>query len=322
MMCSDLLLHLRKHGCWLKREPREFSFWASHHGSDLATVPKHSEISDTLAGRICRVLGVPVVDPKYTKHHRVDCWYRSVAPHGIGSLEEFRKVYSVLRGAVLALRGEADAFEQACMPNVARSLVPGHSLDDGSRKLTAREEEEIKVVSSAFEEGRVRDPSCHGLSLDHPSWLALAQHQGRSTRLLDVTLNWKKALYFASSERQHQDGFVYCFFNGAVLQRTTTPQRSAIEVPLSDSLELLFDPPLSPIDLRNNVAVLLDIENRNRNQEAQEGRFLWWHPLGTGCPLQIAPIRVRADSKKCILFELERAGISKDNLFPAGKLMD
>lgn len=56
------LLHsLRRHGCYLKREGRAHSLWWNPTTGAVEAVPRHSEIPDRLARRICRNLSVPEV---------------------------------------------------------------------------------------------------------------------------------------------------------------------------------------------------------------------------------------------------------------------
>ena len=58
MKRSALLRHLRKHGCFLKREGGEHSLWLGPSGR-LEAIPRHNEIPDKLARKICCTLGVP-----------------------------------------------------------------------------------------------------------------------------------------------------------------------------------------------------------------------------------------------------------------------
>ncbi|MEM9187364.1 MAG: type II toxin-antitoxin system HicA family toxin [Planctomycetota bacterium] len=62
MKRSTLLRHLRKHGCYLKREGRSHSLWTNPATGAVEAVPRHTEIQDRLAIKICRGFGVP--DPK------------------------------------------------------------------------------------------------------------------------------------------------------------------------------------------------------------------------------------------------------------------
>jgi predicted RNA binding protein YcfA (HicA-like mRNA interferase family) len=59
MKRNDLLRHLRKHGCYLKREGGEHSLWCNPETGELQAVPRHTEVPNLLARRICRGLSVP-----------------------------------------------------------------------------------------------------------------------------------------------------------------------------------------------------------------------------------------------------------------------
>jgi mRNA interferase HicA len=54
-----LLRHLRHHGCVLKREGAAHSLWTNPATGATEAVPRHVEIPDLLARKICRGLGVP-----------------------------------------------------------------------------------------------------------------------------------------------------------------------------------------------------------------------------------------------------------------------
>ena len=59
MKRSSLLQHLRKHGCYLKREGRRHSLWMNTRTGAVEAVPRHTEIANQLARKICRNLSVP-----------------------------------------------------------------------------------------------------------------------------------------------------------------------------------------------------------------------------------------------------------------------
>ena len=59
MKRGDLLRHLRQHGCYLKREGRSHSLWTNPATGAVEAVPRHTEIADVLARKICRGLSVP-----------------------------------------------------------------------------------------------------------------------------------------------------------------------------------------------------------------------------------------------------------------------
>jgi hypothetical protein len=58
---STLLLHLRRHGCVLKRERAAHSLWTNPATGATEAVPRHTEISNNLARKICRGLGIPEI---------------------------------------------------------------------------------------------------------------------------------------------------------------------------------------------------------------------------------------------------------------------
>ena len=59
MKLNALLKHLRKDGCYLKREGREHSLWCNPRTGEVEAIPRHSEIPNKLAHKICRGLSVP-----------------------------------------------------------------------------------------------------------------------------------------------------------------------------------------------------------------------------------------------------------------------
>jgi hypothetical protein len=59
MSRESLLRHLRRHGCYLKREGRAHSLWCNPQTGQVETVPRHTEISNLLAKKICRGLSIP-----------------------------------------------------------------------------------------------------------------------------------------------------------------------------------------------------------------------------------------------------------------------
>jgi len=61
MKRNALLKHLRKHGCTLKREGSSHSLWLNPNTGEVEAVPRHSEIPNRLAHKICRGLTVPQI---------------------------------------------------------------------------------------------------------------------------------------------------------------------------------------------------------------------------------------------------------------------
>ncbi|MBW3570598.1 MAG: type II toxin-antitoxin system HicA family toxin [Gemmatimonadetes bacterium] len=53
-----LLAHLSAHGCTLVREGGNHSWWGNPMNGRRSAVPRHTEIEDFLARKICRDLGI------------------------------------------------------------------------------------------------------------------------------------------------------------------------------------------------------------------------------------------------------------------------
>ena len=55
----DLVRHLEGHGCQLLREGVNHSVYVNRAARKTSTVPRHREINDSLADKICKDLDVP-----------------------------------------------------------------------------------------------------------------------------------------------------------------------------------------------------------------------------------------------------------------------
>jgi mRNA interferase HicA len=54
-----LIRHLEDHGCELFREGGRHSIYVKRTTRRTSAVPRHTEINDNLARKICRDLGIP-----------------------------------------------------------------------------------------------------------------------------------------------------------------------------------------------------------------------------------------------------------------------
>ena len=61
MKLNALLKHLRRNGCYLKREGRSHSLWTNPTTGETEAVPRHTEVPNVLARKICRGLSVPEI---------------------------------------------------------------------------------------------------------------------------------------------------------------------------------------------------------------------------------------------------------------------
>ena len=61
MKRHQLLKHLKKHGCELLREGARHTVYVNRVNGKVSTVPRHSEIVNRLAGKICKDLDIEEV---------------------------------------------------------------------------------------------------------------------------------------------------------------------------------------------------------------------------------------------------------------------
>jgi predicted RNA binding protein YcfA (HicA-like mRNA interferase family) len=59
MKRTDLVKHLEAHGCRLLRDRGKHSVYVNPRNNQTSAVPRHREINDFLARKICRDLGIP-----------------------------------------------------------------------------------------------------------------------------------------------------------------------------------------------------------------------------------------------------------------------
>ena len=59
MKRRELLRHLEINGCLFIREGAKHSWWQNASNGKRASIPRHSEINDFLARKICKELDIP-----------------------------------------------------------------------------------------------------------------------------------------------------------------------------------------------------------------------------------------------------------------------
>lgn len=59
MKRRELIRHLRAHGCELLREGGNHTVYINRAARKISTVPRHREVNEHLARKICKDLGVP-----------------------------------------------------------------------------------------------------------------------------------------------------------------------------------------------------------------------------------------------------------------------
>ena len=61
MKRRKLIQYLKANGCSLLREGSRHSWWYNPELNKRSAVPRHSEISDILADKICKDLAIPLI---------------------------------------------------------------------------------------------------------------------------------------------------------------------------------------------------------------------------------------------------------------------
>jgi len=61
MKRKELLKYLRYHGCEFLREGKNHSWWHNPTLNKRSSIPRHNEIRDILAIKICKDLGIPKI---------------------------------------------------------------------------------------------------------------------------------------------------------------------------------------------------------------------------------------------------------------------
>jgi hypothetical protein len=147
---------------------------------------------------------------------------------------------------------------------------------------------------------------------DAPSHLlasvALLQHYGTPTRLLDVSFNPLVALYFASASHPEEDGFVFAHFGNFLDVTRATTERS-----LSRLLQMERFGDYRP---GQDTLLLYRPEWHNTRSAAQSGAFLFTKGFTQYLWGGVA-FRVPASSKPQIQKQLTRFAIAREHLFPA-----
>lgn len=61
MKLADLEKHLRKNGCTKRRQGGNHTIWGNNSNQRITAVPRHREIKDLLARKICKQLDIPLI---------------------------------------------------------------------------------------------------------------------------------------------------------------------------------------------------------------------------------------------------------------------
>ncbi|MGD0950652.1 MAG: FRG domain-containing protein [Candidatus Binatia bacterium] len=187
-------------------------------------------------------------------------------------------------------RGHAD-LDWELEPKIDRSDF------SGLRGNLTREDHE-RLVFEEFK--RLALPHLHSRPANNWEFLALAQHHGAPTRLLDWTENPLAALFFAVAPARADDGAVWCYTC----------------VGMEDPLDSEHNP--DPLSL--DRIVLFRPPHVDPRISAQSGMFTV-HPSNFkslkdawGCPL--TRVRIPFAARARLRLQLQRLGVHRASLFP------
>ena len=195
-------------------------------------------------------------------------------------------------------RGQADAnWPVNC--SAVRRMASNHASPVKARLMNSLL---VGYLEFLIAKARMRNVLPHGFDTASPDLelLALLQHQGAATGLIDFTLQPLVALWFACNGSQTEDGAVH------FLSRTSTTEiseRKDIERPLGSLYE-------------NNVLWMWEPSALGNRIVAQRSVFVFG-VAEVDEPAKIGRFLVQADSKRDILLQLESLyGINEETLYP------
>ena len=182
-------------------------------------------------------------------------------------------------------RGQRDARWQLC-PQIDRDLSTGY------RKREHKEWDRVEHERWLLKEFRKHTVPYAKID-DAYSWeaVAIAQHHGLVTRLLDWTINPLVALYFAVAKDSECDSAVWVY-------KHTTESSASYPCPLEIPKVVLFDPP-----------------HYSPRITAQGARFTA-HPESFTWDTQPESVKIPAGSRTKLKKQLASLGITEALLFP------
>lgn len=204
--------------------------------------------------------------------------------HTVNTLEEFHRVLDLYRKSTrFKFRGQADSDWE---------LIPKAGRKNFSRTNDFNLFEQWKRRAVAYLD-----------SNNKTEWelLAIAQHNGLPTRLLDWSHNPLVAAFFASSDSMNKDGVIYAY----------------------SPIEFLLNPPFGPFDLKEQKIKIGFIQpNSSSKRLINQFGYFTIHsnpktPLTSNNKIGVLEkITIKAKVKKQLLFMLNQYGINNLSLFP------
>lgn len=231
----------------------------------------------------------------------------------------------VYRGQKLSYVNLTSSLERHVDNDVSRKYLHKTYGEIGFSNLYSLEHQIIREFQAGVHHYSNTPPDT-----DFLQWLALMQHHGAPTRLLDVTRSVFVALYFAVSHEDDVDGVVYSFLTlewfyqkQPYEPKYTKPNRylrSAFQ-------DLLSQPP--SVEEQPLGVIHAKPRRLNRRQIAQQGEFLMplrvdhsfednlraTHALDPGCPeFNYGDERVPCHSNPVIRYIIPRSSFSNIRL--------
>ncbi len=215
----------------------------------------------------------------------------------VSSVDEFlRVVREELEDYSMVLRwiyrGHGNA-EWSLLPKVDRAF---RAVLGGTKKAEAAErlerEQRILVEFKKMARAHLRDVPANDWE-----WLAIAQHHGLVTRLLDWTRNPLVALYFAVEDEDARiDGAVWAYGYGA-------EDHDPLSSPFAFSSVVYVDPP------HINPRIVAQGACFTAHADGVDGQSGQW-------PGNLTRIRIAIEEKGRVATQLSELGITRASLFP------
>lgn len=235
------------------------------------------------------------------------------------ALQKFQQYHSFSEAR---FRGEPKYYDSHLQPKVARKFI-GFTPVKPNSNISREEIREIRLAQL------YKIPLLFRLGLSSATWISVAQHYGRATRLLDISTDYHVALFYACiDESLHapcdstRHGYVFMFppssYRPMSKVRVDVRQRD-IEQGIPDRFIDFFEPwEHNPVyvNVGHFFQPIAESKGCNKRIQAQKGEFIWWHPLNSKFPGQVFPVRVNGNSKRNIICELGKLGYSAATLYP------
>ena len=208
------------------------------------------------------------------------------------------KIHTVLKDIDRITESESTddtKFYYRGLSNVDYKLIPSV----GRNETLLKNEERIKNVAI---NGR---PDIFDPKMNEIERLALFQHYGIPTRLMDITSNILVALYFACRKgRSGSDGVVYIF-----------KSKKYNEESLDEMVGFLSS------DIKNDLnTIIIDAPKLLLRQRVQQGSYILFKdptiPVDTNDKMYIDKVVINDSKKQSLKKQLENLGITEASLFP------